>query len=47
MKTYINSKTGAIIDSSSIISGGDWGLLELSQAKEEVEEKKSKKSNKK
>lgn len=45
MKRYINQKTGAIIDSPCVISGGDW-KLETKEAKETKEQKTEKKTGK-
>ena len=35
---YTNVKTGAIVDSSFVINGDDWELVEVEQVSEAVEE---------
>ena len=42
---YINVKTGAVIESASVVSGGDW--KPLVEEKKETAKKASKKTTKK
>ncbi len=47
MKKYINNKTGAIINSSSVIKGGNWERIEPETVTKGNAKKKPPKSSKK
>ncbi len=42
MNTYVNTKTGAIVNSACVISGGDWEKVEKEPKEKESKGKKKK-----